>query len=189
MSRHTNTAEQYKRLRGYLSPAFSGPNTTAILTALASSVAVPLVNLLEQINDQLYICTASGTYLDDKLAEYGVSRPPVIGLSDELFRELGIAVINRKQIRSLILDILSIIFGQNTTNANVTTTRYEPFFLQDNEQLLVAFDGGSPITVTFTAGQFTNINAALAEEVADAITKSLRAQGKRGSCTDRKSVV
>ena len=181
MSRHTNTAEQYKRLRGYLSPAFAGPNTTAILTALASSVAVPLVDLLEQINDQLYICTASGTYLDDKLAEYGVSRPPVIGLSDELFRELGIAVINRKQIRSLILDILSIIFGQNTTNANVNTTRYEPYFLQDNEQLLIAFDGGSPITVTFTAGQFTNINAALAEEVADAITKSLRAQGKKGS--------
>lgn len=181
MSRHTTQAEQYKRLRAYLSPAFAGPNTDAILNALAGSIAVPLVELLEQINDQFYIITASGTYLDDKLAEYGVVRPPVIGLSDELFRELGIDIINKKQIRSLILNVLAIIFGDDTTNANANASNYEPYALQNNDTLLIAFDGGLPLTVTFTSGQFTNIATATAEEVSDAITKSLRSQGKTGS--------
>ena len=79
------------------------------------------------------------------------------------------------------MNVLAIIFGDDTTNANANASNYEPYALQNNDTLLIAFDGGLPLTVTFTSGQFTNIATATAEEVSDAITKSLRSQGKTGS--------
>jgi len=180
MSRSTTEQEQYERLRKYLTPAINGRNVDIILRALAKSVAVPLVNLLESIHDQFYLITASGDYLDQKMSEYGISRPPSIGLSDELFRELGISVINQKQIRSLILEILSVVFGAEATAATSNSGAYSTYLLRDGDTLILSFDGQAPITVVFTTGQFTNIAAATAQEVADAIVKGLREQGTTG---------
>src|SRR5271154_3575830 len=101
MSIPTTTEEQYKRLRSYLNPFLKGPNVDAVLTALASSNASYLINSASAVNDQLYITTASGQYLDERLAQYGITRPAAVGLSDETFRQIGIAVKNRKQVRDL----------------------------------------------------------------------------------------
>src|SRR5271165_7638180 len=98
----TTQAEQYTRLRSYLNPYIKGPNVDAVLNALAASNAAYLINNASAINDQLYIVTASGQYLDERLAQYGISRPSSVGLADETFRQIGIAVKNRKQVRDLI---------------------------------------------------------------------------------------
>jgi hypothetical protein len=52
--------------------------------------------------------------------------------------------------------------------------------LADQDTLLIAFDNKPAVTVIFSAGQFANINAASAQEVADSITTSLSAMGLDG---------
>lgn len=181
MARKTTPEEEYKRLRSYLNPAIKGPNTQAILESIASSVSASLVNNVEFVHDQLYIATATDRYLDQRLADYGLDRPSSVGLSDDIFREVGISVVNRKQVRDLIMSLLTTMFGDETTKATSKSSTFEPYSLQDGDTLSFRFDGQESITVRFTTDQFTNISAATAQEVADAITKELRKQGKSGS--------
>lgn len=176
----TTIEKELLRLRSYLNPAIRGKNTDAILNGLASGMAAPLIDNLQAINDQLYIATASQKYLDLKLSDYNLSRPPQVGLSDEIFREIGIKIINKKQIRSLISDLLRIIFGDEVTKATSKSAMMEPYNLSDGDTLIVQFDGGEKVTIPFSSAQFTSIAAATAQEVADAITKGLRDQGKEG---------
>lgn len=169
-----------KILRAYLNPTIRGKNTDAILEALAPGAA-HLINNAEAINDSLYIVTAQGRYLDQRLGDRNLTRPDNVGLSDEIFREIGIEVSNRKQVRDLILGILRIIYGEEFTRATVSATRLEPYSLQDGDNLIIQYDGQDPLEIAFESAQFTNINAATAQEVADAITRSIRSLGRTGS--------
>jgi len=177
----TTQAEQYTRLRSYLNPFIKGPNVDAVLNALAASNGAYLINSASAINDQLYITTASGKYLDERLSQYGISRPPAVGLSDEIFRQIGIAVKNRKQVRDLVGQLLDAIFGDDFTKATSSSSMVEPYNLVDGDTLVVNFDDHETATIVFHTNQFTNINAALAQEVADAISSSLSTQGLSGS--------
>lgn len=177
----TTTEEQYARLRSYLNPYFKGPTVDAVLTALASGNAAYLINNVRAVNDQLYIATASGTYLDERLAQYGIVRPPAIGLSDEVFREIGIQVKNRKQVRDLINNLLAAIFGDEFVRASSPARAFEPYNLQDGDELIINFDENHTATIVFTTADFQSIAAATAQEVADAITKHLRSLDMSGT--------
>ena len=177
----TTQAEQYKRLRSYLNPFIKGPNTDAVLNALASSNAAYLINSAAAVNDQLYIITASGQYLDERLAQYGIARPAAVGLSDEVFRQIGIQVKNRKQVRDLINHLLDAIFGDQFVRANIASSMFEPYHLTDGDTLIFNLDDSQTATVIFKASEFNNIAAATAQEVADAISSSLSTQGLSGS--------
>ena len=59
----------------------------------------------------------------------------------------------------------------------------EPYDLSDGDTLIVSFDGGSPVTIPFQASNFTNIHAAMAIEVADAIVAYLTSQNLTGLAT------
>jgi len=177
----TTTAEQYKRLRSYLNPYLKGPNTDAILNALAGAMAAYLVDNAAGVNDQLYIATASGTYLDERLAQYGITRPPAVGLSDEIFSKIGIEVKNRKQVRDLINNLLEIMFGDEFTRASSASSAFAPYDLADGDTLLVNFDGNHTSNIIFNTAEFQNIAAATAQEVADAITTSIRNAGQTGT--------
>ena len=52
--------------------------------------------------------------------------------------------------------------------------------MNDGDTLIINFDANHTATMTFSAGEFENIHAALAQEVADAITSSLNSQGLSG---------
>ena len=177
----TTTEEQVKRLRSYLNPYIKGKNADAILEALATGNAAHLINNVRAVNDQLYIVSASGRYLDEVLAGYGITRPPAVGLSDDVFREIGIEVKNRKQVRDLINNLLAAIFGDEFVRASSQARAYEPYNLQDGDNLIINFDDNITVDMKFTAAQFQNINAATAQEVADAITKNLRNLGFNGT--------
>lgn len=181
MARSTTPEEEYKRLRAYLSEAFKGPNVDAVLQALAQGSAAYLVNNIQAVHDQVYITTAVDRYLDQRLADYNLIRPPNVGLGDDVFRGIGISVINKKQIRDLIMDLLSTMFGDEATKSTSKSSTFEPYALQDNDTLLIEFDGLPAVTVMFSSAQFSNINQASAQEVADAITRELRRQGKTGA--------
>ncbi len=175
---------EYLRLRSYLNPAISGPNTNIVLNSLAIASAY-LVNSVEAVNANLFITTASAQYLDLLLSQYGITRPPNIGISDDSFREIGIQVKNRKQVRDLINNLLDIVFGDELCKATDTASVVEPYNLNDGDTLIVSFDGATPVTIPFQASNFTNINAALAIEVADAIVAYLNSQGLSGLATTK----
>ena len=177
-----NNLTEYQRLRSYLNPAIKGPNVSNVLNALATGTGY-LINSVEAVNANLFITTAQGQYLDLLLAQYGITRPPELGLADSLYQEIGIQVKNRKQVRDLIENLLEIIFGSQFTNAFDSATMVEPYDLSDGDTLIVSFDGGPPVTIPFQASNFTDISAALAIEVADAIVSYLTSQNLTGLAT------
>ncbi len=165
----TTQQQELVRLRSYLNPFFQGPNISAVLWALASGSGY-LVNSASATNDQLYISTAAGQYLDQLLTAYGITRPPALGLSDDIFRQIGIEIKNRKQVRDLINQLLDLIFGDQLTKAYDSATTFEPYNLADQDTLIVNFDSKNTTTIIFSEINFNNIAAATAQEVADAIT-------------------
>ena len=176
----TELDKEKARLRQYLNPKIRGPKTDIILEALAHSTC-HLIDNVEAVNDMLYITTARERYLDSLLADRDVIRPDNVGLSDEVFRRLGIEVVNRKQVRDLIHKILEIMYGVEFVRSIFKSTELEPYQLEDGDTLTLEFDGEEPVTITFNTNQFQNINAATAQEVSDAIIRGLRAAGRSGS--------
>jgi hypothetical protein len=169
-----------KDLRKALNPIIKGPKTDAILEALS----YPLSNLVknaESVNNMLYLVTAEEQYLDQLLSAKGLRRPENVGLSDEIFRQIGIEIGNRKQVRSLLNKILNIIFGEEYVSATIDSNFPQPYALQDGDTLTFAFDDGESMTVVFKTSQFANIGQATAAEVADAITKEIRRLGRNGA--------
>jgi hypothetical protein len=181
----TNQDEQYKRLRAYLNPYIKGKNVDAVLHALASGNAAYLIDNVRAVNDQLYVTTASGRYLDERLADAGIVRPVNVGLSDDVFRQIGIEVKNRKQVRDLINNLLNAIFGDEFVRASNQARAFAPYNLKDGDTLIVNFDDKNTVTLQFKESQFSSIAAATAQEVADAITKSLRDLGFKGTAIAR----
>lgn len=169
-----------EQLRKLFNPAISGPNTDALLESVGTAVDY-LQDNVEAVNDQLYIATAEGRYLEQRFADRGLSKPENINLSDEVFREIGIEVTNRKQVRDQILNILRIMYGEELTRASVESTTYEPFQLADGDDLIIQYDDETQVQITFDADQFSSISAATAQEVSDAITRKIRKIGRRGS--------
>lgn len=173
--------QEKQRLRQYLNPAINGKNVDAVLEAIATGGLASLIQNIEAINDSLYIVKAEGRYLDAKLADRDLTRPENVGLSDEIFRQIGIEVSTRKQIRDLISSLLEIIYGEEFTRATSVSTELENYALEDGDTLQIVFDDEEVVEVVFLSSQFSNINSATAQEVADSITKQLRTLGRRGA--------
>jgi hypothetical protein len=167
-------------LRKFLNKEIRGPNTDAILEALAVP-AGHLIKNVQAVNDSMYIVTAEGRYLDQRMGDRDFIRPGLVGLDDEVFRQLGIAVTNRKQVRDLINGILETIYGVEYTRGKVASTKFEPYALSDGDDLILQLDDGTIVPVTFFADQFQNIATATAQEVSDAIVRELKKKGISGS--------
>ena len=177
----TTQEQEYKRLRSYLNPFIKGKNVDAILNALAEGCSSYLINNVAAVNDSLYVVTAQGEYLDQRLADYSIIRPPAIGLPDDLFRQIGIEVRNRKQVRDLINALLDVIFGDEFVRASNPARNFQPYNLTNGDTLIINFDESHTATITFTTNEFESIAAATAQEVSDAITKTLRNLGLSGT--------
>ena len=172
--------DEYKKLRAYLNRAIRGKNTDAILHAVSPGIE-HLVKNVEAVNDSLYIVSAKEKFLDQRLGDKGVSRPSEVGLSDEVFRDIGIEITNRKQIRDLVHQLLRVLYGEIFTRATSISKEKQGYSLENGDDLIISFDGREPVEVVFLSEQFQNINNASAQEVSDAITKSLRKIGSGGA--------
>ena len=184
---HSNE-DQQKRLRKYLNPAVKGPNTNTILESLSSGVS-HLIHTVESVNDQMYITTASGRFLDERMADRDITRPDNVGLSDEIFREVGIEISNRKQVRDLVHEILEIMYGVEFTRSFANSSEFEPYQLEDGDNLIIEFDDGEELEIIFNTNQFSNISAATAQEVSDAITRGIRKLNRTGIAIPRDSLL
>lgn len=180
MSHSSNLEKEKARLRQYLNPSIQGTNTDTILESLAPST-LHLIDTIEAVDRQLYIATAKLNYLDQLLADRNIIRPEKIGMSDEIFSELGIEVANRKQIRSLINKVLEIMYGYEFTRSTMESNMVEPYSLENGDTLMIKFDDTDEIEIPFLNSQFSDINNATAQEVSDIITKYVISVGGSGS--------
>lgn len=169
----------YELLRQFLNPTIQGPNTEALLRSMAAGAA-DLVYNAQAVNDNMFIMTAEGRFLDRLLADRDLQRPGTVGLSDDDFRNLGVEVTTRKQVNDLIMKILDIVYGYEYARAYISSTVIEPYALEDEDKLAIQFDDGDIQNIQFFADQFANISTATAREVADVITRNLRAKGLQG---------
>jgi hypothetical protein len=176
----TTTAQEVAKLRSYLNPLIRGKNTDAVLYALASGFSSYLVNTADNVQQQMYLATAQSIFLDRLAAEFNVTRPPQVGVGDDEFRQIAIQIKNLKAIRTLINSILNIIYGDQLTKASAASSKLETYALADQDTLILSFDNQAPVTIIFNTNQFSNIGAALAQEVADAITTNLSAMALDG---------
>lgn len=172
--------KQKKRLREYLNPTIVGKNVDIVLDSLSSGAA-HLIENVEAVNDMLYIVTSKERYLDDLMAGRDITRPDNVGLSDEVYREIGIEVTNRKQVRDLVHNILEIMYSQENTRATSSSQKLEPYQLEDLDNLIISYDDTEEVEVVFKSSQFTNISSATAQEVADAITRNIKELGRTGA--------
>lgn len=126
-----------------------------------------LAELISQVREQFFVKTASRPYLDTLGSNNSVSRPRLVGMTDDSYREyITVMSYQPKQVKLIIDLLLDVFFSKDSTTAFLTSNLYEPFTLQDGWELELLVDGQFNESVVFTASDFTSISAALAEEIA-----------------------
>ena len=163
-------SDGYKTIRQFINKKLQGKNWDALISALATGDDINYQNILA-LKDQLKIATASGPYLETLLGNLGVDKPPGVGLSDDLFRELGIKQTNSKLVTNILLDVLETFYGIDATHASVTSGVPEFYQLSSGMTLALLVDTNpTPLSITFSSNEFNSIGLATAAEVASAIT-------------------
>lgn len=170
---------KYKDLRQYLSNFLTGPNIDAILNSLGDEMQRQ-EDLSVAVHDQLTISTASGVYLDKRLSEVGITRPPELGMDDLAFRQMGIQVNATKQVTEVVHTVLSTFYGDETVRASAISNISGPYVLEDGDDLIFALEDGQVHVLTVKEADFQNISDAQTEEVVDIITRYIRENGYNG---------
>ncbi len=149
----------------------NNPNWNGLITALGQSDQ-NIANLIVAIQNQFFIKTASGSYLDNLGANDGVSRPAGTGMADTIFKQfIPIMAYQPKQVKLIIDQLLNIFFAKETTTAYIESGQPSPYVLQDGWELEYTVDGINDELLRFHATDFTNINAATSVEIAAAINR------------------
>src|SRR5271170_3010920 len=115
-------------LRNFLNPTITGNFANALIGSLAAGDD-PNVQLTAAVQDQVFIATATGQYLEVLFARLGIVKPPETGIDDNTFRSLGVTITNNKLVTNVFLDILEDFYGQDAVSANVNSTSFQPFNL------------------------------------------------------------
>lgn len=162
----------YKRLRSFLNPAQKGKFVNAMLYALAEGDSINEANVMA-MKDQLFIMTASGNFLEKLIAKLGIIKPPGIGISDDLFRQMAITITNSKLVTNVFLDVLEIFYGADSVRANMLSGLPQSFLLTNGDTISIKVDfNDTPLVVTFLDEDFEDITQATAEEVAAVISRT-----------------
>lgn len=144
-----------------------------ILTGKNIGALIESVDLLHQILSetafktglQLNISTASKKYLDIRLAEKNFYRPPLLGISDDIFRNVGISAITTQQTVNALHEILKNFYGITAVCAFVKTTKAAPFSLQNQDDLIVSTAELGQLRFVFYTQDFKNIDSVSAHEL------------------------
>lgn len=166
----------YELLRKHFNTsALVGPKWTAILRTLGASDDRGFAQARAGF-DEAFLASAHGRYLTQRAADRGVKRPQGVGLSDESFRALAIAVSAQKLTEEAFLQVLEIFYLKDQLRAHIQTEVGGPFSLVDGSTLQLEI-GGQELELVFTTSQFVIMSSAQAQEVAAAITLQFQARG------------
>ena len=157
-----------------------GLKSKKYLKALVMAIAQGdgyLETLLEQVRENLRITSAGGKFLNAAAAKYGVERPLGSGIGDSDYQKLVPLVgPSPKMILSTLQGILDVAYGPYTTATNLTCNLPEPYNLSAGSDLRFMVDAQELIVIEFQLSDAANLAAALASELANAI--SARTDGK-----------
>lgn len=164
--------------RKFINPAFrEKPGFEAVIDSLEAG-RVLLDDIAQKAFRQAFISTASGKYLTTRAADNGISKPTALGLTDEVYRDLVITVLNRKLSKNAYLELLEVIYGADSTHANITSSRAEPYQLFDKASLDFVVDGVA-IPIVFDWTDFYNASVGTAQEVCQALNARFERLGSK----------
>lgn len=169
-----------KIIRKHLSPALKGSNWDALIKALSVGDDINWDNARAAF-DQLFITTASGSYLERKVGDNGLVKPTGVGIDDELFRKLAVKTNANKVVHEAIREILEVYYGQDSLRAFVECELDEKYNLSGNTlNLTWTLDEKEDFSHTFLNTEFGASSQAKAIEVAFALTKVMKDAGSKG---------
>ena len=169
-----------KIIRKHLSTALKGENWDALIKALSVGDDINWNNARAAF-DQLFITTASGSYLERKAGDMGLIKPLGVGIDDESFRKLAVKTNANKVVHEAIREILEVYFGQDALRAFVEAELDEKYNLSGGSQTLTwTLDEKEEFSHTFLNAEFGAAATAKAVEVAFALTKVMRDAGSKG---------
>jgi len=168
----------------YFNPTLRKEPTWKALTQALSAGDASVSQVANTALNQLYLSTASGSYLEKRASEFGLKKPYKTWLSDELFRQLAVTVTNQKMTRGALLGMLEVFYGPKSVRACLATTLKEPYSLRDGSWLRILVDEKYLVTVDFRAEDFTNISLATAQEVSSIISQALGPYGLAQTAMD-----
>ncbi len=161
-------AKRLERVLSFLPGVFRNKkNFNAVMGSIAGSDA-ELENLFLEVRKQLFIDTANGQYLDMLGSNAGVTRPALIGMVDQDFREfIKLQTYYPKQIKQLLFRLMELFYGRDTIKANIRSEASGPFVVFDKANLIVRADGSDDLVeITFSAAAFNDPTRVTAEEIA-----------------------
>lgn len=161
-------------IRRSISPSLVGKGWDALIAAIGAGDQY-LKQLAQDVYEQLFISTAGGKYLDRLLADEGLQRPAGVGISDDVFRNLGIKINANKLTIESFLDVLEVFYGPDALRATIDSV-VGPYNIQNGDDLILKIEG-LEVPVTFLSTDFTTVGQATALEVSAAITRALRLAG------------
>ena len=174
-------------IRKHLSSAMQGPNWDALIAALSTGDNANWANA-ESAFDQLFLSTASGSWLEKKASDQGILEPTNVGMTDDLFRQYVIKLSTGKVVHESIREILEVFYGQDSSRAFVEANLDEPYDLSSHPDLQWVLDEDTNFTITFQNSWFAVPSKALAVEVAVALTNVIRQSGSDGFAIPIQSV-
>jgi hypothetical protein len=147
----TTAAETF--LRKSIPPSMRGPAWDLAIGVVGTSEQANW-DLAQDIEDQLFEATAAGKYLDRLGSRSGVRRPQGVGMTDEDFRALLVAINASQLTPDAMFALLEVFYGLDATHASVTSGTSGPFSITDQSTLTFRFDGKRPVTVVFSASDY-----------------------------------
>lgn len=159
--------------------AAGNKNANSLLESLADEME-KLQQVSINVTDQLTISTASSIYLDKRLAEVGITRPPEIGMDDLAFRRMGIQIDAAKQITTSIHNVLSTFYGDESTRASTLSSKSAPYDIETGDDLIFELEDGIERIFTVDVSIFENPSETKAEELVDSLTRYIRNLGYDG---------
>lgn len=169
----TDTAAD--RLRRHLNPVLKGKFIDAAIEALATGDQHNTDNARKAF-DQLFLSSASGSYLTERAGDQGVQRPADLGMTDSRFRDYALRS-GVKLTEESLLELLEVFYGTDSVMGYVQSAAAEPFFVYDGDDLTVLVDGTTTVKTTFITADFQTAGAASAVEVVAALNRSFRLNG------------
>lgn len=156
-------------------PKVFKPASNPVINALLQGIALSDDTISTQIantKDQLFVRTASGTNLDNLANSLGVSRPTLLGLTDEQFQELIPNLsLKAKQIRKAFYDTAQVFWDNTFIFANTQTINYEPFNISPGDNITVKINQQPEQTVKILTHDVATPGAATAQELVNILNK------------------
>ena len=171
-----NNRTKVDQLHGLMPSHFNtrnSPNWKVLIEAIGEQDQY-LMDLLVAVKQQFFVKTASRPYLDNLAANVGVTRPKLLGMTDEAFqRYIPVMSYKPKQVRDIINQILDVFYFKESTTAYAISVS-DTFSIPDGADLRYLVDEQNQESILFSASEFSDNTAATASEIASIINRQAK---------------